>query len=476
MHAKKDSLSRLPVTPPSLEFKTSTSIGRPPLGNSFVPSVALSHDEQHRPRRRRPRLQGLIDKRMAVLSVRLRAQETRNALRNIRETRADMNARFFQELRMLAANPANAELAALLQRNEGSQHHQEEVQLQESEYNVLEDELIRIEWEMKEEETKVYEQLGNAGDASALDDLGYSDSDIVHVPSSVSTASISPNRSPLKQRWLSRVGDRNLLMEQLQDLRGERAYWVEEEKMRHRLGLSLDEEGQQFLTSFDGRHVSLKDDLVQVEADLARLQESLSEHADALYSSTQFGEEGEISDQRSIVSSLSIASAGESGPASNDPLFLREEKSHPIFSGAAADSNQGSISTVSYINEWLLHILRRSAVEVRRYKTAEMIRTLQLDRDELARLVLEWWSKDETVNSFPRARNHTGKTASLSKSDEIEHARRAPRSDSVLFSVDRIARRLQGGQSLRFDEHARTTVRHELKVSDEPEHVTAWSL
>jgi hypothetical protein len=310
----------------------------------------------------------------------------------------------------------------------------------------------------------------------ALDDLGYSDRDVVYVPSIGSTASMSSNLSPLKRRWLSRVGDRNMLLERLQELRGDRAYWVEEEMKRKRLGLDLDDEGHDFLASFDSRHVSLKDDLVQVEADLARLEESLSESADALYSSTQFDQEGDISDQRSIMSSLSIASVGDSDPASNDPLFLKEDKAHPVFSNAAADSNQDSISTVSYINEWLLHILRRSAVEVRRYKMTDKIRALQLDRNELSRLVLEWWSKDETVKSFPRARNHTGRGVSLtSKADETEHTRRATRSDSVLFSVDRLARRLQGNQRFRFDEHASARARHGLKVLDESPHATAWS-
>jgi len=403
-------------------------------------------------------------------------QESRNALRNAKENLVDQDARFFQELRILAAKPANAELAALLRQNEGTQHHREEVQLQESEYNVMEDELVHLEWEMKEEETKFYDQLENAGDPVALDDLGYSDRDVVYVSSIGSTASTSSNLSPLKRRWLSRVGDRNMLLEQLQELRGDRAYWVEEEKKRKRLGLDLDDEGHDFLTAFDSQHASLKDDLVQVEADLARLEESLSESADALYSSTQFDQEGDILDQRSIMSSLSIVSAGDSDPASNDPLFLREEKSHPIFSNATADSNQGSISTVSYINEWLLHILRRSAVEVRRYKTTEKIRALQLDRDELTRLVLEWWSKDETVKSFPRARNHTGRGMSLtSKADKTENTRRATRSDSVLFRVDRLARRLQGNQPFRFDEHASAGARHGLKVLDESQHATAWS-
>ena len=435
-------------------------------------------EKKSQPRRRSSHLQRLIDKRMAVLGVRLRVHENRNALRNFREDLNDIDARFSQDLRILIAKSANAELKALLSRHEGIQDYREQVQLKESEYNVLEDELNRIEWEMKEHEIEVYEQLVNADDYLPVHGNGrYSDEDAVNLGSTSSTASASSYVSPLKQRWLSRIGDRNLLKEQLQELRAERARWVEEERIRYQFGRGLEEEAQHFLDTFDSRHASLKEDLAQVEADLARLEESLSDQADVLYSSNQFDEGGEFLDQQSMEASLGMPCEDNSDLASKDPLFLREDESHPVFSNVDVDPKQDSISTVSYINEWLLHILRRSVIEVRRFKTTEELRTLQIDREHLARLVLEWWSKDETVDLFPQARNHTARSVSVtSNANEKVYPRRATRSDSVLFRVDRVARRLQGSQRLRFDRATGITLFRGPKVVDHPHHATTLSL
>jgi hypothetical protein len=449
----------------------------PVLEDAFTLSADPGIDQgKSQPGRRSHHLRHLIDKRMAILGTRLRVHESRNALRTRRENLTDMNARFSQDLRRLAASSANAELKALLSQNEGIQNYREELQLKESEYNIFEDELNRLEWDMKEEEIKVYEQLSKIRDNFPVDDIGHqSEGDVGYVASSSSTASALSRVSPLEQRWLSRIGDRNLLLEELQELRAERAAWVEEERIRLRVGAVLDEEAQHFLDTFDSRHESLKQDLIQVEADLAQLQETLSGQSDVFYSSTQFDGDEEFLEQPSIESSLGIASTDDSEPASKDPLFLGED-AHPVFSKADLDPTQTSISTVSYINEWLLHILRRSAIEVRRFKTTEELRPLHLDREQLARLVLEWWSKDATVNTFRRARNHTARSVSAaSKASEQDLTLRAARSDSIIFSVDRIARRLQDTQSLRFGGAATTTVLRGSNVLDHSHHVSASS-
>jgi hypothetical protein len=463
----------MPISP-----NVSSSRRGPVLEDAFTLYADPDVDERKsQPGRKSRHLGHLIDKRMAILGTRLRVRESRNALRTRREILTDMNAQFSQDLRRLAASSANAELKALLSQNEGIQTYREELQLKESEYNIFEDELTRMEWDMKEDEIKVYEQLSKINDNLPADDIGHhSDGGIGYVAaSSSSTASALSRVSPLEQRWLSRIGDRNLLLEELQELRGERAAWVEEERIRSRVGTGLDEEAQHFLDTFDSRHESLKQDLVQVEADLAQLQEDLSGQADVFYSSTQFDEDGESLDQSLMESSLGIASTDDSEPASKDPLFLGED-AHPVFSKADLDPTQTSISTVSYINEWLLHILRRSAIEVRRFKTTEELRPLHLDREQLARLVLEWWSKDATVNVFRLARNHTARSVSAaSKASEQDPTTRAARSDSIIFSVDRIARRLQDSQNHRFGGAATTTVFHGPDVLDHSHHVSASS-
>ncbi|ERF75813.1 hypothetical protein EPUS_01643 [Endocarpon pusillum Z07020] len=478
-----------------------SSIGQP-LGNRSIQTVDPRHDrEKVQQRRRLLQSQRLIDKRMAVLGVRLRVRESRNALRSIREDLMETDARLSQDLRMLTARSGNVKLEALLSQIEGIQNQREEMQLRESEYNILEDELNRAEWEMKEDETKLYEQMTDVDDHLSLEDSDHHFNEEALDAASSDTASTPPYRSPLEEQWLSRIGDRNLALEQLQELRAERARWVEEERVLHRVGRKLDEEAQHFLDRFDSRHVSLKGDLVQIEADLARLQENLSEQADVLYSSSQFDEESETIDRPSTEPLLNMAITDDTDPASKDPLFLREDRHHPIFSDAAIDSNQDSISTVSYINEWLLHILRRSAIEVRRFKMTEKIRTLPLEREQLARLVLDWWSKDETVRLFPQGGKDAGRSVSptskgnweegtlrATRSDSVSLRRRtcpvskenwekyrirATRSDSVLLSVDRIARRLQATHTLQLDAATGMTVFPGLNIMEDSYRATA---
>lgn len=422
-----------------------------------------AHAQRSWPRRLTLDVRKLIEQRTAVLGVRIRVRESRHALRNNREDLVDRNAQFYQDLRNLAATSSGSELKALLSQYDNIQDFRDEVQLKESDYNVLEDELNRKEWEMKEDETKLYQRL-NKVERPFLDEQSdsFSERESGYVASSSSTVSAPSIVSPARRQWLSRIGDRDLILEQLHELRAERAQLVEEDRIREKFGLGLDEEARSFLNTFDVRHNSLQEDLAHIEAQISRFQEGISEQADILYSSSQFDGEIEATDQSPI----------ESRP--DDPLFLGNEEGQeapPVFSNVTMDPQHGAVSTVSYINEWLLHILRRSSIEVRRFKTTETLRTLQLDPEHLARLVLEWWSKDETVNLFPKARNHTAKSVSItSRTKEPEATNRATRSDSVLFNVDRNA------QSLRFGGARSKTEFRPPNIVSHPHYTSASSL
>ncbi len=480
---QKSSIHALPGSPDLDGGAYGSPLDSPSRGDSKPRTLsALSANlridvPEVRPRRRTVIVQQLTEKRMAVLGLRMRVQESRNALRNHRETLVDRDAQFLQDLRNLAAKNSNVELRALLSQHEDTQNLRDEVQLKESEYNVFEDELNRHEWEVKGDEIKVYQKLEEADSHFRYDEDGsFSEGGAVYVASSSSTTSVQSTISPSRQQWLSRIGDRDLLLERLQELRIERAYCVEEERIRQKFGLVLDEEARSFLDTFDTQHKSLQEDLAQIEADLSRLQEGVDQQADILYSSSQFDGQIEAKDQSPIGSASETGKSDESDFATEDPLFVRDDEIHPIFSNVATEPNRESISTVSYINEWLLHMLRRSAIEVRRFKTTERLRTLQLDRESLARLVLEWWSKDETVNLFPRARNHTARSVSFtSRARDHDLTNRATHSDSVIVSVDRIAQRLQGSHSLRLDGAASKTISRGSNALHHPYHTTASS-
>lgn len=456
---------------------TSSPRGASHLKNARGPSVSSALPFGLR--KYSPRLQQLIDKRLSLIGIRLRTRERRYSLRNERETLGDSDAQFSQEFRNIAAISTHPRLKALLTQYEEKQVHREELQLKETEYNLLEDELNRTEWEVREDESKFYRRLSRADHHFHGGDVdSFSGRSFESVASSSSTESLASIFSPNRQRWLSKIGDKSLLMEQLEDLRGERAYWVEEENTRRKVGLGLPEEGQLFLATFDTRHESFLDDLAQVEVDLARLQDGLLEQADLMYPSSQFDDKIPTPDSSSLESKLEMMDTDDRNNATDDPLFLRQDdsKSFPVFSNLALDPKEDSISTISYINAWLLHILRRSAIEVRRFKTNEILRTLQLNREQVAQLVLEWWSKDVTVKMFPTARNYSARSVSIASiAQDGLSTNIATRSDSVLFNVARIAHRLQGTQTIRLDEAPSMTLSRRPKILQRPYHQTAAS-
>lgn len=420
------------------------------------PSPSLELDGKLHRRRSRLSYQHLAEKRMAAISTRIHVQERRNALRNAREDLVDLDARFSQDLRSLLARTTSAELKDLLIRHEDVQKFRQDVQLQEYEYNSLEDDLNHVEWEMREQESKFYEHQRDMPDRFFLKDGEHSSGVSVYAKSTSNAPSTSSSLSPLKQQWLSRIGDRNLLIEHLEELRDERALLVEKQKVRGQVALLLDEEAQDFLDNFDSRQAALQYDLKYVEADMARLQEALSEQADMRYTADQFEGESESSEHSLMDTKLCVASAdGGTGP-SRDPLLLLEEPADPVFSNVDIDSKQETINRVSYINHWLLHILRRSAMEVRRFKMTEKLESLQLDPEQLKGLVLEYWSKDGTAT---QAWSHLTKSApATSRVIGQDYATRATLSDSVIVSLDRIACRSQGRQPLQLEEDASMSI------------------
>jgi hypothetical protein len=64
---------------------------------------------------------------------------------------------------------------------------------------------------------------------------------------------------------------------------------VAEERIRARLGITLDTESQDFLSQFDHRQNELQDQLARVREDLIKLQETLASDDDVVHASTQFG-------------------------------------------------------------------------------------------------------------------------------------------------------------------------------------------
>ena len=430
----------------------------------------LYWDARH-PRRRhgiRGNIGVLSEMRMGVVGMRVRAQEVRTSLREEREAMSDIDARFLQQLRNIFARTPSVELLELLQLGEEVQESRDRFYPMEDDYNKLEDRLDLEEYELHEAESRLYDQL----DSSRLSSV--KEEDLVAIDLESTSQEHATEAEPETSRpeshelayteYLSRVGDANLVLEQLQDLRRERAHLVEEERVRARYGLQLDEVSINFLESFDSVHQRLQDQYAVIHSSLATMRQNLGMDNPLSFATTQFADEssptgtGVIQLLRAappvlVISDLDgpAASSPHPPPANGtdepplprtDSLLLSADDVSPTFP-AGNDSDRGPISTVTYINEWLLNQLRRSSLEVWRFKLAEELEALRLDESQLRDLVVQWWSKDEKAGDFLSKERKRAISVSLTSNPgiEYEHNRRAW-SEIVVHDFDRLAGRI----------------------------------
>lgn len=368
-------------------------------------------------------LHNLTEKRESVLGLRLRVHEARNSLRHDRETLSNRDAQLVQRLRAAIANNSLAEQTPLVDELEDLQKSRDSLQPKEDNYNRLEDQLNREEWELKEMELRLY-QRGGSTQISLLGDDGVGlfegAFDETDSSSSLSIHSGPAEDSPETKRYLSRRGDATLLREQIADMRAMKAQIIEDEAVRKRLGHTLDEESQSFLDNFDSRLEPLLEDLANVEEDISRLQEALAEKHVTFLSNPFDGKDWDAPTHyapEAILSDFPTGPAAESASTefevlTQDPLLLPVDRREHVLFDSSDPATSNVISTPGYINRWLLHSLRRSIPEVRRYKSAEELKQLRLkfDQEQIKDFVLDWWYKDQSVADFRVARN----TAALS--------------------------------------------------------------
>jgi hypothetical protein len=109
-----------------------------------------------------------------------------------------------------------------------------------------------------------------------------------------------------------------------------------------------------------------------------------------------------------------------------DPLRLCDDDRGPIFSDTIPYDDEGaSINVATYINLWLLNILRRSSRELWRFRSigsSELLNSFQLNKEQIKDAVLEWWLKDGSVANFAVAALSPG---SFNLGDHVQPQNRA---------------------------------------------------
>lgn len=370
----------------------------------------------------------ISEKHKAIVATRIKVREKRNSLRRQRETVIDLDIRIASGLRKLFNTLPMEETTSLFGLFEQLQKSRDELLQQEDDYDTVEDELIGEEFELQEVESKIFPGLPGS-ERSFIDDQDITRYlEGLEIPESDSGDGAVVNRPEMVQ-YFSRMGDADIIQESLDDLRRERAHIVEEERVRARLGLTLDKESQDFLNQFDHRHRELQDRLARVQEDLIRAQEALASDDDVVHASSQFGNHGAPLDQAMdeleplatsdpdllfpvVSSSLStLPPLSSNSPKvlvaasarDTESLLLPDEDSSPVFPSLPGTPRPESIGTSAYIDDWLLDILRRSPHEVQRLKLNATFQQLQLKQVQLAKSVLgKWRDHEEAVKDFSK--------------------------------------------------------------------------
>jgi hypothetical protein len=485
-----------PLAEPEVRTLEETARGK-------VMSIQISQGEaqtkearsSQRQREKRRSFGNISDMRMAVLETRIKANEVRAQLRKEREALDTQDAYFIQELRKVLARSPNKELEHILQLSDELQQSRDTFYPMEDDYNKLEERLDVEDFELQEAERKVYMDLESARTSFA--DNGDHPFSFQQEDINLDQASLQDVSQDLAHNeYLSRVGDMRIVQERLQELRLERMHLVEEERVRARVGLLLDYDSIRFLETFDQRHEELRGQLAAIQEELDRMRGALATTSPVLFQSFQFNEEPysespgagtvqQFLETPFMINSSDLGTASTGTPPSPrdilraaqyprseppDPLLLPDDDASPAFS-TENDIGRGVVSTVTFINEWLLNRLRRSTLEVWRFKSALDLEILDLDQNQLSDLVVQWWSKDEKAGEFLQREKAKAKSFSLTSGPFVEfQTSRKARSDSVLHTIERSAGQVRRASSgfrrpdavrLDFSKHANGLLQNE---------------
>ncbi|KAE9367994.1 hypothetical protein N431DRAFT_429255 [Stipitochalara longipes BDJ] len=281
----------------------------------------------------------------------------------------------------------------------------------EDDCNQLEDKLSALEFELDRLEQAFYKRPPD--EISVLSErpptpAGVDDSQ--QYPSSVEEEEEEIAYHPRVARYLSKMGDLDLLQERLDDLLDEKRLLEEEQKKRLKFGLVLDGEDQQWLDHAHSQEEALLAQIRILEKDLDVMKQDCL--ARGLVDEDGEPVEFQIQEQRTFDNEEDLDPFGQKSEYVKYPLLLptpgaksRREMHYEHRPDEKSDTNTDPNKVTSSdryhrINEWLLAHLRGSALDVNL-----LARTFQncygvIDTPHRWQIaVLRLWFRDATVKN-----------------------------------------------------------------------------
>lgn len=222
---------------------------------------------EHRLQNVKAETDGIRDK---VARIRLELRELRVELQQDSTKIWEMQDRFWWELRSQAEIHPRPD-QYLQELHDQIQRSLDEIGPKQASYDEKEDDLISFEYRLEKKEIRLYNLESRLRSSSTAALSNPSSSSSSHQSRKGSPQFIEDESSPA-HRYLSRVGDANIMNERLIELREERAHYLDLERDRVAMGFQLYPPNVDFLANFDDVYADHLDQLREINEDIQNLQ------------------------------------------------------------------------------------------------------------------------------------------------------------------------------------------------------------
>jgi hypothetical protein len=269
----------------------------------------------------------------------------------------------------------------------------------EDDCNQLEDLLSEREFELTRREEHFYSHRGTRFRAAKEPPLtpAFQQTSTLHSPSLAAVLEIeeAPHYDPEVTKFLSRIGDLDLLQEQLVELEEEIGALEEEKHSRQRFGLALAPEDQAWLDNSQFQVVELLEKIRISKSDVDQMrQDCLSANLINEYDEpTDF----QSRERRVFQDEEEVNSEDQISEYVKHPILLLKPGVKPTLAKGWTTENEKSSSLGDRINKWILDRLRESALEVNLLERTFERSYGKLD-DSWDLAVLAVWNEDGTAN------------------------------------------------------------------------------
>jgi predicted nuclease with TOPRIM domain len=408
-------------------------------------------------------------------SLRSQIREMRNNLRRLQHEKSEADDILFRRLTVHGLGFGEGSLPhgqkTLVELMHDCQEVRDSYGPLEDDCNDLEDQLSGQEFELDRLEEAFYKPHPDEESIMSerpLTPVGVDDGP--PYPSSVDEEEEESEYHPLVARYLSKMGDLDLLQERLEDLLDEKRTLEQERERRLRLGLSLMRGDQQWLENIPGAEEDLCEKIRILQKDLEVMkQDCLAQglvDADGepvgfqIHEQRSFDGEEDLNplDQKSeyVKYPLLLPHPGVKPPTYEREITNPSERSNRTI---MRESSSEPYDTTGRINDWLLQRLRGSALDVNLLARTFQALSGTINSPRHWQIsVLRVWFRDATV------KNRGGGLRALTDSSMTTQA---PPLSSDLSDGVKNGRR--PGKRLPFSQHPRSELEYdEVEIVDHP--------